>query len=184
MLRCYHDVPSAASAVAVLRLQRLADEGLHIEFEGFETHPLGAPLPITLDVLAERDQWKERAAELGLDLRRPANVPPTALVHAIGELAAEAGLGGSWRGVAYRAYWEQAADLSDAGMLRQLADQAGLDDDAVGALLSDPAAAAGRIRRRAGRRRAAGVGAVPMLEVSGALVPADLTDGELRQLAS
>lgn len=182
MLRCYHDHPSAASAVTVLRLQQLADEGLSVVFEGFETHPMAAPLPVTLDVLAERDAWEQRAADLGLQLRRPVNVPPTAAVHAIGELAADLELGASWRGVTYRAYWEESADLSDQGQLRELAVRAGLDSERVAAILADPANVA-RIRRRAGRRRAAGVGGVPVLEVSGALVPADLTDEELRQLA-
>ncbi|MDX1658117.1 MAG: DsbA family protein [Nitriliruptorales bacterium] len=183
MLRCYHDLPSAASAVAVLRLQRLADEGLAVEFEGFETHPAASPLPVTLDVLAERERWQDRAAALGLELARPANVPPTALVHAIEDVARDAGLGASWRETTYRAYWEEGADVSDHGVLAALAQRAGLEQQEVAAVLDDPAASA-RIRQRSGRRRSSGVGGVPMLEVSGALVPADLTDEELRTLAS
>lgn len=183
MLRCFHDYPSAASAVAVIRLQRLVDEGFYVVFEGFETHPSDRPLPVTLDLLAERERWSERAGELGLSLACPANVPPTADAHAIGALADAAGLGGSWREVSYRAYWQDGADLSDHTVLRRLALQAGLDAGAVAGSLADPARRA-QVRAAARRRRSAGVGGVPVLEASGALVPADLTDDELRALAS
>lgn len=182
MLRCYHDYPSAASAVVVRRLQRIADEGGRVVFEGFETHPADRPFPVTLPVLAEREQWQDRAAAVGLELGRPSNVPPTADAHAIGVLADGVGLGASWREVAYRAYWEEAADLADRRQLVELARRAGLDLAEVTELLDDPTARA-RMRATAARRRSAGVGGVPVLEVSGALVPADLSEEELRTLA-
>lgn len=182
MLRCYHDYPSAASAVTVLRLQRIVDEGGRVVFEGFETHPADGPFPVTLPVLAERDQWRERAALLGLELGRPANVPPTADAHAIGVLADETGLGASWREVSYRAYWERAVDLADRASLVEVATRAGLDRDRVTELL-DTVTHRARIRATAARRRSAGIGGVPVLEASGALVPADLSDEELRTLA-
>jgi len=47
-LTLFHDYTSPGSAVAVLRLQRLADEGLAVAFEGFEAIGLDTTLPVTL----------------------------------------------------------------------------------------------------------------------------------------
>ena len=52
MITLFHDYTSPASAIAVARLQRLSDEGIPIEFVGFEVLALDAALPPSLDVLA------------------------------------------------------------------------------------------------------------------------------------
>ena len=81
-----------------------------------------------------------------------------------------------------RAYWTDGADVADAGVLTGLAGGAGLDPVAVEALLADRAAAADlRGRMLALRRR--GVGGVPVLEVDGTLLTADVDDATLTELA-
>ncbi|MFP5308894.1 MAG: DsbA family protein [Actinomycetes bacterium] len=184
MLVLHHDHPSPASAVAVLRLQRLADEGLEVSFSGLETLPLDAALPVTLDVLAELDRWRDPAAELGLELRRPSRRPTTGRAHLVAAAVAEpAGLGASWRLACYRGYWEQDLDLGDPAVLLDLAATAGLDAERTEEVLHDTALLAG-IRRRAHTLRGSGVGGVPVLSVDGALVPGTLSEDELRQLAA
>ena len=90
MLTLFHDYTSPASAVAVARLQRLADDGLPVEFEGFEAVGVDVTLPITLDVVAAVDALAETAAAEGLALRRPPGLPPTGLAHLVGALTEDA----------------------------------------------------------------------------------------------
>lgn len=182
MLILHHDHASPASAVAVLRLQRLADEGLPVAFEGIDVLGIDAAIPVTLDVLAELDEWRDRAAALGLTLRRPSRRPPTARAHLVGILADARGLGGPWRLTSYRAYWEDDADLGDAAVLTDLAVAAGLERAPVADLLGDRGRLAG-LRQRMQVRRSEGIGGVPILEFAGTYVPATLTDDDLRHLA-
>lgn len=182
MLILHHDPPSPASAVAVLRLQRLADEGLPVAFEGIDVLGIDASLPVTLDILAELDRWRHQAAELGLELRRPSRRPPTARVHLVGSLAETSELGAAWRLASYRAYWEEDADLGDPGLLTELAVGIGLDQAAVTELLEDRSRLV-RLRQRMQVRRSEGIGGVPVLEFNGTYVPATMSDEDLRRLA-
>lgn len=182
MLVCFHDYTSPASAVAVLRLQRLADEGLAVAFEGFEVLGLDAALPVTLEVLEQLERHRAEAAELGLQLTRPSVQPPTISAHVVGDLAERAGLGAAWRLAAYRAFWEDGADLGAPDELVRLAVAAGLDADEVRAALADRALRV-ETRRRMIARRSEGVGGVPVLNVNGAYVSALLPADDLRALA-
>ncbi|MGH3666624.1 MAG: DsbA family protein, partial [Egibacteraceae bacterium] len=137
MLTLFHDYTSAASAVAVLRLQRLADEGLAVAFAGFEALGVDTALPVTLDVVAGVDDLATAAAAEGLELRRPPLLPPTARAHVLGTLAEDVGLGASWRQACYAAFWTSGADLADPPVLAELGATAGLDRDAVAAALAD-----------------------------------------------
>lgn len=182
VLILHHDPPSPASAVAVLRLQRLADEGLRVAFEGIDVLGIDAAIPVTLDVLAELEAWRDRAADLGLELRRPSRRPPTARVHLVGTLAESRGLGAAWRLTTYRAYWEDDADLGDPAVLTELATGIGLERPAVTETLADRGRLA-RLRQRMQLRRSEGIGGVPILEFNGTYVPATMPDHDLRQLA-
>ena len=182
MLILHHDPPSPASAVAVLRLQRLADEGLPVAFEGIDVLGIDAPIPVTLDVLAELEQWREPAAALGLELRRPSRRPPTARAHLVAITAEAAGLGAAWRLAVYRAYWEDDADIGDPVVLADLAASAGLERGAVTELLDDRPRLV-RLRQRMQVRRSEGIGGVPVLEFDGTYVPATLPEDDLRRLA-
>jgi 2-hydroxychromene-2-carboxylate isomerase len=182
VLTLFFDFPSPASAVALLRLQPIADAGGAVAFAGLDTLGLSISVPPTLDLLAELERVGPRALELGLPLRRPSRQPPTAAAHLIGELADEVGLGASWRDTCLRAYWLDDVDLSDEVVLLELAGRAGLGTEAVAARLADRGARdLSRTRMASARRR--GLGGVPVLDVDGVLVSPDLPDADLRQLA-
>lgn len=182
MLTLFHDFTSPASAVAVARLQRLADDGLTVEFAGFEAVGVDTPLPVTLDVLAAFGDLAAEAAEEGVILRRPTLLPPTGMAHLVGAIADAHGLGASWRQTAYRAFWEHGLDLGAAQVLIHLAADAGLDQAVVKGALADRQALA-RIRRTMAGHRRNGVGGVPTVLSQRTLVPGLLPAEDLRALA-
>lgn len=183
MLVLHHDFTSPASALAVWRLQRLADEGLRVGFSGVEVLGLDVAIPPTLDVLAELERSVEEAASLGLTLRRPRRQPPTLRAHLLATLADQHDLSTAWRLGVYRAYWEDGVDIGDDAALLDLAGRVGLADEEARTLLADRQRAT-QLRRRMASRRGQGVGGVPVLELDGTLLSAHLGDEELRQLAS
>ncbi len=182
MLTLTHDVTSPAAALAVARFDRLAAAGLPVRFRGIDVLGVDATLPVTLDVLAELDRVQPRAAELGVVLHRPSRRPSTARVHLVADLAEAAGCGPAWRAATYGAYWREDADIGDPDVLVGLADEVGLDADAVAAVLADDAAVA-EVRRRTNSARAEGIGGVPVLVAHGTLVSPDLDDDALWALA-
>jgi predicted DsbA family dithiol-disulfide isomerase len=184
MLTLHFDYPSPASAVALLRLQRLTDVGHRIRFLGLDALGLDVAVPPTLDQLDELERYRDRAVELGLPMRRPSRRPPTLSTHLVGELADDLGLGASWRWTCLRAYWAADADLSDPGSLVDLGAEAGLDRDAVAERLEDTIARRA-LRGKMVTRHRAGIGGVPVLEADGGVfISADLPDAELEELAS
>lgn len=181
VLILHWDVTVPEAALAVLRCQRLADAGHPVAFSGLDVLGVEVALPATLDQLAGVEAVAGRAAALGLELRRPMRRPPTLGVHLVGGLAEAAGLGAAWRMAVLRAYWTDGADLAAPAVLGGLAAGIGLDVAAVAALLADRGAAAD-LRARAVALRRRGVGGVPMLEVDGTLLPADVDDATLATL--
>lgn len=183
VLILHHDPTSPAAAVATLRLQAVADAGGNVAFQGFDPLGLDAAIPVTLDQLAELERAGPALRDLGVAVRRPTRRPPTLQTHLVGEVADRAGLGASWRHAVLVAYWEQDVDLGDDAVLVELAAGAGLEADGVRAHLDDAGARVG-LRRRMLATRQRGIGGVPVLEYQGAFVSADLSDDDLRQLAS
>lgn len=181
MLTLFHDFTSPASAVAVARLQRLADEGAPVSFEGFESIGIDLSLPVTSDVLAELDEVKGEARAEGLVLRRPRALPPTGLAHVVSDVAEASGLGPAWRAAAYRAFWGDGVDLADRGALVELAGAIGIDAERARAALEDRLALAG-VRRRGGELRGEGVGGVPTILAHRTLVPGLLPEADLRAM--
>lgn len=182
MLTLHHDVTAPRSALAVLRLQRIADLGHPVAFRGIDVLGLAVPLPVTLDQLVELDQVVEAAAEMGLVMRRPSLRPPTLDVHLVGEHAERVGLGAAWRIACLRAYWTDGADVSAHDVLLDLAVRVGLDGAAVTGVLGD-SAARNELRASMLALRALGIGGVPVLEVDGTLLSADVDDATLLELA-
>ena len=182
MLTLFFDYTSPASAVAVARVQRLADEGLPVEFEGIDALGVDVALPVTLDVLTELEELAEAARDEGLVLRRPPVLPPTVRAHAVGGLAQRRGLGASWRSTVLDAFWRSGVDLADGAVLTRLADAAGLDPDEVTGHLTPDAVRAQR--RTALAHRRSGVGGVPTILAGRTLVPGLLDEPELRELAA
>lgn len=183
MLVLHFDYASPASAVAVVRLQALADEGAAVAFSGIDVLGVEVSLPATLDQLEELDRWAPEAGRLGLRMHRPRLRPATLGAHLVGELAAERDLGAAWRLAALEAYWTHGLDLGDDRVLAELAARVGLAPAEVTAQLQDTSRRAS-LRRWMTSQRGRGIGGVPVLEVDGALVSADLPAEDLRRLAS
>lgn len=183
MIELFHDYISPASAVAVFRAQRLADEGLPVSFVGITSIGLDAVLPVTLDVIADVEALADAAEEVGLTLRRPDRLPPTAGAHVIGHWAEQSGLGASWRQTCYRAYWEQGSDLASPAVLRALALRSGLDGLEADAMLHDDARYR-EIRIGTAALRSEGIGGVPTIRAQQTLVPGLMAEADLRALAA
>ena len=182
MLILHHDVTSPRAALAVVRVQRLADAGHPVAFRGMDVLGVAVALPVTLDQLAELAEVGERAAQLGLVMRRPTLRPPTLDAHLVGDRAERLGLGAAWRLACLRAYWTDRADVSDPAVLAAVGRDAGLDERDVTGALADTAAR-NELRAAMLARRALGIGGVPVLEVDGTLLPADVDDATLEELA-
>jgi predicted DsbA family dithiol-disulfide isomerase len=182
-LTLFHDYTSPAAAVAVARVQRLADEGVEVEFVGFEAIGLDVALPPPLDILMAVDSLQDEAEAEGLVLNRPIKTPPTAKAHAVAEIAEQHELGASWRQRCYRAYWADGASIDDDTILVDLAKDAGLPGDEVAEKLQRPGFVAD-VRRKAATHRRNGVGGVPTLLVQRTLVPGMLSEEQLRELAA
>ena len=182
MLTLFHDYTSPASALAVRRVQRLADEAIPVEFVGFEVMSLDAALPPSLDVLASLNALAADADAEGIVLRRPKLLPPTAPAHAVGTIAEAHDLGASWRERCYSAMWADGEDISDTAVLLRLAEAAGLPVDEIASALQTPAFIAS-VRRAAGRHRRNGVGGVPTILFQRTLVPGLLSEAQLREMA-
>jgi 2-hydroxychromene-2-carboxylate isomerase len=182
VLVLHFDYVSPSSAVAVLRLQRVADRGGDVVFSGVDVLGVDTALPVTLDQLAELERWVPRAAALGLALRRPTHRPPTLAAHLVGEVAVSQGLGAAWRTAVLEAYWSRGLAIGETDVLVGLATGVGLEEAAVRARLGDPRQRVD-LRRTMTAQRGRGVGDVPVLEVDGTFVPADLSDEDLETLA-
>jgi 2-hydroxychromene-2-carboxylate isomerase len=182
VLTLHHDITSPRSALAVLRIQRLADAGHAVAFRGIDVLGVAVALPVTLDQLVELEQVAEAAATLGLVMRRPNLRPPTLDAHLVGELAERVGSGAAWRLACLRAYYTDGTDVSDHAALLAIAERVGLERSAVLHTLAD-VAARNELRAAMLARRALGIGGVPILEVDGTLLHADVDDATLEELA-
>jgi 2-hydroxychromene-2-carboxylate isomerase len=183
VLTLHWDLTVPEAVLAVLRCQQVADAGRPVAFNGVDVLGVEVALPVTLDQLAGLAAVRDRVAVHGLVLREPRVRPPTLPAHLVGVLAEAAGLGAAWRLAVLRAYWTDGTDVADPAVLRRVAEGAGLDGEAVAAVLADRAAAAD-LRARMLALRRAGIGGVPVLEVDGTLVPADVDDATLAALTA
>lgn len=187
MLTLYFDYPSPRAVLALLELEALLDaaravgDAPSVGFVGIDPLGLEATLPVTLDQLAELERVRERLVAAGLEPVVPPLRPPTVRTHLVGGLAEASGLGRAWRSACVTAHWREGADLGARDVLVGLARDVGLDAAPVSALLDDPTAVLAERRRTAalGRR---GIGGVPLLELDGTFLGADLDAEGLRAL--
>lgn len=182
MLTLYFDYVSLGSCVVVRRLHRLATTGSVVHIVGVDVLGVATSLPVTLDQRVEIDAWRERALAEGLEIALPSVRPPTVDAHLVGGVADEQGCGTAFRERAIRAYWSQGLDIAAYDVLLELATAAGVDVAVVRERLHDPVART-RLRQRMAADRGRGIGGVPVLELDGAMVPADLDERELAELA-
>lgn len=183
MLTLFHDYTEPASVVAAARLDRLIGEGVAAEIVGFEAIGVDLRLPVSTDVAASAQEVAGVADAEGVTLRLPPFLPPTGLAHVVGDVADRGGRGAAWRRAVHAALWERGEAIDEPTVLRDLADEAGLDPSAVAAALDDPGQLAAR-RRRSGRFRRDGVGGVPTILAQRTLVPGLLADDDVRALAA
>lgn len=187
MLALYYDLTVPRAALALLRLEALrASIGPDrptpdLELVGLDTLGLEVTIPATLDQIADLPAVRASALALGLDMRDPTIRPPTTRAHLVGRMAEERGVGSTWRRACLDAYWTHGADLGESDVLAGLARAVGLDGTAVERLVADRAAVIEE-RRRAAAVHRRGVGGVPVLELDGTFVSADLDDAALRDL--
>jgi predicted DsbA family dithiol-disulfide isomerase len=183
VLTLYHDFPSAASLVAVLRLQRLRDAGVAVDVRGFDVLGLAVALPATMDDLADWERNRGAAADLGWDLPRPTRHPVTLSAHLVGEYARSVDLDAAWRLACYRAHWLGGDDIGEPAVLLRLAEAVGLEQTAVAAIVDDRGQHT-TLRQQMLVHRGDGVGGVPVLDFEGTFLSPDLSDDDLAALAA
>lgn len=165
------------------RYTRLATEGLDISFEGFEAIGLDVTMPPDVNLLDRLATLVPQAAAEGLELRRPAAMPPTGLAHVLLAHGEATRWAAPLRLSLYHAYWTEGADIADPAVLGDLAVDVGLAAQEVHAVLGDRVALAARRRQMAAHRRD-GVGGVPVVLASRTLIPALMDDEKVRALAA
>ena len=73
------------------------------------------------------DVWKERAREAGVTMRRPQWNPNTVPAHVATIYAKGLGLDNEFHHAAARALWEDGANLGEMPVLKEIAEEVGLD---------------------------------------------------------
>ena len=124
---------------------------------------------------------QERAEGVGLVMRRPQWSPNTLYVHEATLYAKEQGLDDRFHHVAAAAYWENSADLGSLEVVKELADQAGLDVGELG-----PRLESGHYRDAVlesnESARASGIGGTPTYLIGGWRKFGDLGVDELKSI--
>lgn len=135
----------------------------------FDLHPEYPPEGIRLTELhlrygiaaGERDPLRERFAAAGLEYNRPEVVPNTRLALRLSELARERGLHEPFHDRLMDAYWSEATNIGDAGELRRLAAEVGLDDAEVERVFADPSAYLDLVESSTTQAQSIGINAIP-----------------------
>jgi predicted DsbA family dithiol-disulfide isomerase len=173
-LRLYTDFVCPFCFIAeestVPRLLREFD--LELDWHGFELHPETPPggLPLSalfpgtdLNVLHART--REFAAQFGVTGFEPPNrLVNTRRALAVAELARDQGVLAKYRQAAFDAHWRRGQNLEDDGLLRALAQNAGLDPAAALAAADSPEYL-GRVDARQLQAKRDGVTGIPTLNV-------------------
>ena len=117
---------------------------------------------------------QERARVAGLVMRRPQWSPNTMLVHQATLYAKEQGMDDVFHHAAARAYWERGVDLGDISVVRDIADECGLDSNELSGRLES-----GHYRQQVldeyERAKGLGVGGTPTYQIAGNLLPGDVS---------
>jgi predicted DsbA family dithiol-disulfide isomerase len=132
---------------------------------------------------------RDRFAEAGLEYNRPDVVPNTRLALRLSELARDAGLHDAFHDRLMDAYWAEATDIGDPHQLRRLADDVGLDREAVDRVIDDGAAHLDAVLASTREAQSVGINAIPAFVLDQRLIvlgahPIDTFRAAFAQLAA
>ena len=158
-LRYFFDVVCPYSYIMGFEVEEAEDEGLaEIEWLPFELRPAPAPLPEPRGEYI-RGHWRGQVYRLadahGVEIHVPRYQPRSTLALTLHAFAVEAGKGRPFRNAAHRAFFVEGLDVGDDAVLREAAEEAGLDADAAMEAAWDPA---GLVALRATREEALRLG--------------------------
>jgi predicted DsbA family dithiol-disulfide isomerase len=137
-----------------------------VEWLPFDLHPEYPPEGIPRTRLAERygpgvhDRTRAAVEAAGLTYNPPDVIPNSRAALAVTELARDRGLHEPVHTRLMHAYWSEAADLGDEGVLLDLVAEAGVDHDEARAALADGAYVE-RVLASTRRANMHGINAIP-----------------------
>ena len=121
---------------------------------------------------------QDRAKGAGLEIHRPHWSPDTKLAHEATTFAKEQGRDSEFHHILTKAYWTTGVDLADTSVLRDVAQQSGLDWDELSTKLESRQYLAGVIQER-DAAKARGVGGTPTYLIGGELLGGDISQEDL-----
>jgi predicted DsbA family dithiol-disulfide isomerase len=141
-LRYYFDLVCPYSYILGFEVERAEDDGLaEIEWLPFELRPAPKELPEPRGTYI-RDHWRDHvyglAATHEVEIHVPRYQPRSTLALALHSFAEEEGRGRAYRDAAHRAFFVEGLNLADEGVLREAAQEAGLDADEAIVAAWDP----------------------------------------------
>ena len=158
-LRYFFDVVCPYRYIMGFEVEEAEKEGLvEIEWLPFELRPAPAPLPEPRGEYI-RGHWRGQVYRLadghGVEIHVPRYQPRSTLALTLHAFAVEAGKGRPFRNATHRAFFVEGLDVGDEVVLREAAEEAGLDADAAMEAAWDPA---GLVALRATREEALRLG--------------------------
>ena len=141
-LRYYFDLVCPYSYILGFEVERAEDDGVaEVEWLPFELRPAPKELPEPRGTYI-RDHWRDHvyglAATHEVEIHVPRYQPRSTLALALHSFAEEEGRGRAYRDAAHRAFFIKGLNLGDEGVLREVAQDAGLDADAATVAAWDP----------------------------------------------
>ena len=132
-LRYYFDLVCPYSYILGFEVERAEDDGLaEIEWLPFELRPAPKELPEPRGTYI-RDHWRDHvyglAATHAVEIHVPRYQPRSTLALSLHSFAEKEGRGRAYRDAAHRAFFVEGLNLADEGVLREAAQEAGLDAD-------------------------------------------------------
>ena len=121
---------------------------------------------------------QDRAKGAGVEIHRPHWSPDTKLAHEATTFAKEQGRDSGFHHILTKAYWTTGVDLADTSVLRDVAQQSGLDWDELSAKLESRQYLPGVIQER-DAAKARGGGGTPTYLIGGELLGGDISQEDL-----